>query len=81
VQCFQKEIERLEEENEKLKAKLDYVNSEEFLGRESYEKLGLVREGETVLVMFEEKANSRYSSSSEASSLPIWKQWWQLLWP
>ena len=78
VRHFQKEIEQLEKENEKLKAKLDYVSSEEFLRKESYEKLGLVREGETVLVVSKEKASSRYPSFLGASSLPVWKQWWRL---
>lgn len=72
-------IEYLEKEQQDLKEKKKFYQSEEFIRREAREKLGLTAKDELVLILPElpnlpeEKVGRRISSNS-----PAWKQWWDL---
>jgi len=63
-------------ENQELQKRLAEVQSPEFIEREAREKLGLGKEGETIIVLppQNEKSNTQYSISNE----PNWKKWWNL---
>ena len=62
--------------NGELKAKLDEVNSPEFVEREAREKLGYGREGEVILLLPEQERESSYAKATEDK--PNWRKWWDL---
>lgn len=66
-------------ENQKLKGKLNYVESEEFVEKEAREKLNMAKEGEVIVILPEKitVADPR-SPRSVAESLPNWRQWLNL---
>lgn len=67
---------RVEAENKKLKDQLSQVQSPEFIERQAREKLGLVKEGETVVFLPEASASASQSASTQ--NLPNWKKWIRL---
>ena len=86
IDLFQKEkiIEREEEgleelrvETEKLREEYEYVQSEEFVEKEAREKLGLAKEGETVVILPEDFEEMVEASRKEVESdeVPNWKKW------
>lgn len=87
-QRIRKEEERLVslvKENEELRKKLRYLQSEEFVEREARDKLGLVKEGETVVIgeeiLGKSSTNGTGSTSREGEeSLPVWREWVRLFW-
>lgn len=86
IDLFQKEkiiekeeakLEELRVGTEKLKEELEYVQSEEFVEKEAREKLGLAKEGETVLVLpenFEEMVEES-QKEVEPEEPPNWEKW------
>jgi cell division protein FtsB len=68
-------LENLKQENEELKNKLEYVKTPEFVEKEARDRLGLVQEGEAVVIMPEKITNNEANQSTD---VPIWKKWWQL---
>lgn len=58
-----------------LEQQLREATSSAFVERAAREKLGLVREGETVVIMDQTQASG---SSDINQSTPSWKQWWGL---
>lgn len=71
----QVKLENLKQENQELKEKLEEVKTPEFVEREARDRLGLVQEGEAVVIMPERIIEEQANQSKE---LPIWKKWWQL---
>lgn len=74
----QLKLEKLRWENEKLRKELEYVHSEAFIEKEAREKLGLTREGETVLMLPENLKEWLGISQPQISgdgNLPNWKRW------
>lgn len=71
--------ENLLTENQGLKEKLNYVESEEFVEKEAREKLNMAKEGETIVVLPEKitVADPR-TSRPAAENLPNWQQWLNL---
>lgn len=72
-------LEQEKEVNIKLNKELDEAKTPQFVEREAREKLGMVKEGETVVIM----PNDQYPISniqikSEEDTLPNWKKWWRL---
>jgi cell division protein FtsB len=59
-----------------LEAKLREATTSAFVERVAREKLGLVREGEKVVIM--DRTQSSQSATSKLEHIPTWKQWWQL---
>lgn len=83
----QKEAQRLEkaqEKNAQLERQVAKVQSESYVEKQAYEKLGLVKDTEIVLVLPEEDVLRKLSPHIEESenvreSTPNWKKWVDLL--
>lgn len=75
-------IEKIKKENEEFKKKLSEIQSQEYIEKELRDKLGLVKEGEIVVVLpdAETLRNLVPDFEEEAESLPdpIWKKWVKL---
>jgi cell division protein FtsB len=70
----------LELKNKELKDKLSEVKSPEFVEKEARDKLGLARDGETVIIIPEDKLKQVLGSTQKniEAKLPNWLGWWQL---
>ena len=77
VEVARKELAEVQAEQEKLKAQLEYVQSDEFVEREAREKLGYGKEGETLLVLPNQNS-TQYSEKSAQEEGPNWRKWWKL---
>ena len=60
-----------------LLQQLQEATSSAFVEKAAREKLGLVKPGETVVIM-DQTPHSATGSGTAASDTPSWKQWWQL---
>lgn len=76
----QVKLEKLEVETQVLREQLDYVQSEEFVEKEAREKLGLTKEGETIVILPEdfEEIVELSQKGIEPEELPNWKKWLSL---
>lgn len=75
------QIESLKSEVAQLKERKGYLESDDFLEEEGRNKLGLVKEGEKVLVLpediIEEIQNQVLSTEIESTGdIPVWRQWY-----
>lgn len=89
VKVRQEDLSRVKQENERLKQELSQAETPEFIERVAREKLGMVKEGET-LVLLPQRQSSVVSllprsnfgeagqSSEDKKDLPNWKKWWRL---
>jgi cell division protein FtsB len=76
----QLKLEKLEVGTQVLREQLDYVQSEEFVEKEAREKLGMSKEGETIVILpedFEEMVEASHKKN-EPEELPNWKKWLSL---
>jgi cell division protein FtsB len=75
-------VEKLKEENLQLSERLDEVQSELYIESELRDKLGLAKEGETILVLPEEdivrSLAPKLSQEEEILPDPNWKKWLKL---
>lgn len=75
-------LEALKKENQELANKLESVNSDEYIEKQARDKLGLVKEGEMVIVLPDEEEIKGLipESNSEEDYLPDpnWKRWLKL---
>lgn len=75
-------VEELKEENLKLSKRLDEVQSQAYIEKELRDKLGLVRQGETILVLPEEdiirSLAPKLVEEEETLPEPNWKKWLKL---
>lgn len=69
----QTDLRKEKEENQKLKAKLLYVTSQEFIEKEARNKLLLVKSGESEIIVPKDLILKRAIKKEEI--LPNWKQW------
>jgi len=69
-------LEKLKKENEDLKRELEYKKSEEFTESEIRNKLGLVKEGETVVILPKDDKSNKNGENKVA--IPNWQKWWNL---
>lgn len=74
VKEVQKERVEAEKKQKKLKDKLEFTQSQEFIEKQAREKLGLVKPGETVVIVTPLEA----TQSAIAENLPNWKRWLKL---
>lgn len=75
----QGELDKVKKENEELKKRYEEVQTPEFVEREIRERLGLVKEGETlVLVDKNQSPRSEQPVSNSDPQLPNWKLWTKL---
>lgn len=68
------QLEKLKSENEALKRELEYKKSEKFAEEEIRNKLGLVKEGETIVILPGEKEEPE-SSLSQKQHISNWQKW------
>src|SRR3990167_8811428 len=65
VQEAEDRLEKLRKENESLKNELKYKESNEFAEKEIRDKLGLVKEGEAIVVIPQESSGQSQESGKE----------------
>lgn len=73
----EQELGKVQKEHEDLTRKLAQASTPEFVERAAREKLGLLKEGEQVIIMPKPQAADTTANPPE-SNLPKWKQWWEL---
>jgi cell division protein FtsB len=82
IEETKKRIEKLKEENKELNDQLTEVKSREYIEKELRDKLGLVKEGETVVVLPDKeilgKIVPKTPDEEEVLPDPIWKKWAKL---
>ena len=75
-------VEKLKKENEELEARLESVKTEEFVEKQLRDKLGLAKEGETIVVLPDEeilrKLAPRHEEEEDVLPDPNWKKWLKL---
>ena len=75
-------IEKLGEENEELSQRVATFKSEAFIEQQLRDKLGLAKEGETVVVLPDEETIKKFAPSDEKEEEilpdPNWKKWFKL---
>ena len=69
-------LESLRSENEQLKQELTYKKSEEFKEAEIRNKLGLVREGEALVII--PKEENQQPATRNQQLVPNWQKWREL---
>lgn len=75
VKDEEKKLQELEKKNEDLNKKLEEVQSSNYLEKMARDKLGLVKEGEVVVIL-PPLPSSEPATSKE--NLSNWQKWWKL---
>lgn len=78
VKEAEKRLEILGRENEALKSELEYKKSKEFAESEIRNKLGLVKEGETVVILPKDDSSNQQPKTSNQQPGANWQKWWNL---
>ena len=66
----------IQKKNEELKVKLQEAQSREFIEKIARDKLGLAKEGETVVIL--PPSEPEVTKSAEEKIIPNWQKWWKL---
>lgn len=66
-------LEKLKIENEQLKKELDFKKSKEFAEAEIRNKLGLAKEGETVVILPRDQESK--IQTAQKPEIPNWQKW------
>lgn len=71
---------KLEAKNKELKKRLLQIKSPEFIEKEARNKLGLGKQGETLVIIPDEKIKEvlQASASAKEARLPNWLGWWKV---
>lgn len=69
---------QLEAENQKLKKQLAETQAPGFVERVAREALGLVKEGETVVLIRPVTQSDQSDQLKTEETVPNWKRWWGL---
>ncbi len=77
VRESQEQLEKLKQENEALKRESEYKKSQEFAEAEIRNKLGLAKEGETVVVLPESDGEQSSVSSEQSTNIANYIKWWR----
>lgn len=81
-------LEREKAVNDRLKKELEEAKTPAFVEREAREKLGMVKEGETVVIMPNPPAGeagdklpmpNERAEEKTAEAISNWKKWWRLI--
>lgn len=82
VDAEQAKVDKIKEENAKLEAEIAETQSQTFIEQQVRDKLGLVKEGEAIVVLPDEETLRKLAPriSEEADTLPDpnWKRWLKL---
>ena len=76
VKIRQAELQRLKEENKTLEQSLSDMASSPYIERIARDQLGLIREGETVVIIGKPQASE--SEKNREPKRSIWKQWYDM---
>lgn len=71
------ELEQVVTENKELEKRLAEVQGLEHIERVARDKLGMVKEGETVVIL-PRTQNSELNDQAKTEEIPNWKKWWRL---
>ena len=76
------DVQKLESKNKDLKKKLEQIKSAGFIEEQARNKLGLGKDGETVVIIAENRLKEILGVSESASvvRLPNWQGWFRLFW-
>lgn len=70
---------KLEAKNRELKKKLTQIQSPEFIEQQARDKLGLSKNGETIVIITEDQLKQVMGASESAKvRLPNWLGWWRV---
>ncbi len=72
----QKQLDREKTKNQKLKAELSYVQSQQFLEEEARNKLFLIKPGEQEILI--PQTEEQKGSEAPKKQIPNWQQWLNL---
>lgn len=72
----EQELLGLQKENRDLEGSLKEAQGEAYVERIARDKLGMVRDGETIVIMPDREPNTENGEKGKAA--PNWKKWWQL---
>jgi cell division protein FtsB len=73
----QKDLERAQMQNQKLKGELSAVNSPQFIEEQAHNKLFLVKPGEQEVLIAPELKNKN-QPQKQIQNIPNWQKWLQL---
>lgn len=84
IKSLEKEVLKIEKENQHLSDLISFFQTETFKEREVREKLGLVKPGEKVLVFPESEGGEESfleektfeEKQGEQEKIPNWQKWW-----
>jgi cell division protein FtsB len=71
-------LEREMVRNKDLQEQLKIATSDAFLEKQAREKLGLAREGETIVLLGEPQNSENQVNSSVSTPQSQWTKWWRL---
>lgn len=71
------ELTALQQDNTRLKNELEEAQSPAFIERQARDKLGLVKEGE-VVVLLNNASGEASRTSAVVDIFPQWRLWWKL---
>lgn len=75
----QKDLETKKKENKELKDQLSVAQSEQFVEKEARDKLFLVKQGESSVILDKKLLEASQSASGQSqNNAPNWKKWWEL---
>ena len=75
---FEKQLDREEAENKRLKAELSRINNPQFIEAEARDKLLLVKPGERNVIIPQENSNEDTNKKQLSTQKTIWIQWKEL---
>jgi cell division protein FtsB len=75
VEDAERKLESLKTENEDLKKEFEYKKSSRFTEGEIRNKLGLAKEGETIVVVPKEEDERQMTNDENREEIPNWEKW------
>jgi cell division protein FtsB len=81
LEVEQKRLTQLEQKHKELEQKLRMVQTPAFVEKEARERLGMAKEGDTVIIMGNSSLPQDTGKESQLDNspiLPYWKRWWRI---
>lgn len=82
VEQERKRLSELEKKHTELTEKFETVQTPAFVEREARERLGMAKEGETIIILEDSSMPQDLkfvrSNNDTPEQLPYWKRWWQV---
>jgi cell division protein FtsB len=76
------EVAELKIKNRELYSQIERIKTKEFIEEQARNKLGLIKDGETLVIISDDKLKQvmGVSQSAQVARLPNWKGWLRLFW-